>query len=484
MSITYTSNLETESSRCLRALLQAADFTSSAVGKVLGVEASVYLENNELAPLVHRLTDSSALAILTRMLVAGIPCHLEEVESILGRTDLASCQDAGVVQVVGSEVIPLMTIQPYGELLIASDAKSRRFEQDYVMGLSGPSRALAGLTIRRPVETVIDIGCGSGLQALIAASHSERVLAYDLNPRALAFTKFNAELNGIANIDCRQADLFAFPMDDMADLVVSNPPYVVSPDACYAYRDSGRDEDFVCRHLASLIPQLLKPDGVGQFLANWAVHGSGSWRDMLAGWFQESRCDVSILCETIEAASSYAAKWLRQTDPHSLSAGNDAFDRWMDYFSERGIAGIGYGLVSMRPCSGAAANAFIDDAPSDYIMPCGLALEGFLNRKRLLSHLGDDELRVSRLKPSADLVLEESTIYRNGKWLPASVRASLTQGLCWSESLEPELAAVFGFCDGMRSLKNILDGMEGLGNASGVLTGVRRAIERGMLELT
>jgi hypothetical protein len=36
----------------------------------------------------------------------------------------------------------------------------------------------------------------------IAAAHSQKVFARDLNPRAVAFASFNARLNGIENVDC------------------------------------------------------------------------------------------------------------------------------------------------------------------------------------------------------------------------------------------------------------------------------------------
>ena len=43
----------------------------------------------------------------------------------------------------------------------------------------------------------LDVGTGNGVQALLAAGHSEHVVATDVNPRALAFTELNAALSGI-----------------------------------------------------------------------------------------------------------------------------------------------------------------------------------------------------------------------------------------------------------------------------------------------
>lgn len=59
------------------------------------------------------------------------------------------------------------------------------------------ARLLAALTVRRSIGTALDLGTGGGVQALLAARHSRRVVAVDVNPRALRYTAFNARLNGL-----------------------------------------------------------------------------------------------------------------------------------------------------------------------------------------------------------------------------------------------------------------------------------------------
>ena len=71
------------------------------------------------------------------------------------------------------------------------------------MGVADSSRMLARLTFRRPVERALDIGTGCGYHAILAAQHAEHVIATDINPRAIAFTAFNALLNDAPNVECR-----------------------------------------------------------------------------------------------------------------------------------------------------------------------------------------------------------------------------------------------------------------------------------------
>ena len=60
------------------------------------------------------------------------------------------------------------------------------------MGVAPSSALLGNLTVRRPVERALDVGTGSGILAVLAARHAERVVATDLSERALAFAAFNA----------------------------------------------------------------------------------------------------------------------------------------------------------------------------------------------------------------------------------------------------------------------------------------------------
>ena len=121
-------------------------------------------------------------------------------------------------------------------------------------GIQSPSVTLAKLAVRRRVQKALDLGTGCGIQALLAAKHAERVVATDVNPRALAFARFNARLNGIDNIEFRLGNVFEPVEGERFGLLVANPPYVISPDASYAYRDSDEPADELCRRIVADAP--------------------------------------------------------------------------------------------------------------------------------------------------------------------------------------------------------------------------------------
>jgi release factor glutamine methyltransferase len=78
-------------------------------------------------------------------------------------------------------------------------------------------------------DIVLDVGTGSGIQALTAAQHAKKVLAVDINPHALETAKKNAKLNKIKNIEFRESNLFEkIKPEEKFDLIIFNPPYVPS----------------------------------------------------------------------------------------------------------------------------------------------------------------------------------------------------------------------------------------------------------------
>lgn len=80
----------------------------------------------------------------------------------------------------------------------------------------------------KPVQHAVDIGCGTGLGALLiarAAQHAQ-VSAVDINPLALRYTAINAALAGVGNLSVEPSDLLD-GISGTFDLIVANPPYML-----------------------------------------------------------------------------------------------------------------------------------------------------------------------------------------------------------------------------------------------------------------
>lgn len=91
-----------------------------------------------------------------------------------------------------------------------------------------PTSDLLGRQVRdrvRPGDRVLDLGCGAGANAILAAQVTEQVLAVDINPLAVAATASNAARNGVAErVRCQVSDVFA-DVDGAYDLIIIDPPF-------------------------------------------------------------------------------------------------------------------------------------------------------------------------------------------------------------------------------------------------------------------
>ena len=215
--------------------------------------------------------------------------------------------------------------------------------------------ALAGATVRRPIESALDLGTGCGIQALLASAHSERVVASDVEPAGGRLATLTMELNGVGNVEVRTGDLFDPVAGETFELVVANPPFVISPSERYLFRDGAQPVDELCRTLVRSAPPTSTGAGHFQCLASWAHVAGEDWRDRLAGWFAGTGCDALVLEREALDPAAHAANWLRQTE--APDRWEPEYDRWMAYYERHRIEAIGLGLVTMRRRAGGTAGS-------------------------------------------------------------------------------------------------------------------------------
>jgi release factor glutamine methyltransferase len=76
------------------------------------------------------------------------------------------------------------------------------------------------------VELVLDMGTGTGIQAITAAKNAKNVIAVDINPEAITQSKLQADIDKIKNIKFIVSDLFEKVPKVKFDLIIFNPPYL------------------------------------------------------------------------------------------------------------------------------------------------------------------------------------------------------------------------------------------------------------------
>lgn len=289
---------------------------------------------------------------------------------------------------------------------------------DHVMPVGGATRTLAALAAYGADERVLDVGTGCGYHAILAALCGARVTATDVSARALGYARFNAALAG-AEIDFRRGSLLEpvrGPRSDPADaldsldslsaarerydVVVSNPPFVITPEAARAdgvrtYRDGGREGDSLLAELVGELGDVLAPGGRAWMLGNWEIKASDAAPDRPFGSASDLSCEAApdqslgsasdLLCDAapdrpfdavpdwargpaawipdgldawviqreVLAPPDYAEMWLRDGGQTPRDRGYEkAYAAWLEDFARRGVVGVGMGYISVRAPAG------------------------------------------------------------------------------------------------------------------------------------
>jgi Methyltransferase small domain len=354
-------------------------------------------------------------------------------------------------------VRPTVRIAPHGDYYVCSDgAALPDAPHDFVPGIHSPSVTLAKLTVRRRIGSALDLGTGCGIQALLAAKHAERVVATDVNPRALDFARFNARLNEIESIDFRLGNAFEPAAGERFDLLVSNPPYVISPDTSYAYRDSELPADELCRRIVADAPAHLAEGGFAHVLISWAHDLDGDWAAPLREWVRGSDCDAWLLHYRTSDPLAHAAGWLRSVGEADPQRYEEGLDRWVAELSRLGIEAVGYGAIVLRRRSTGRAWVREDPLPLDRLEPAGDHTLRVFAAQDALERLSDEELLETRLALTEHHRLEQDLAALDGGFTVRSQVLELTDGLRLTVGIDRHTASLLPQLDGKRPLRDAL----------------------------
>jgi methyltransferase family protein len=441
----------------LREALVISGFTYAAVADLLGPRAHEALGRNETTPALRRTTGGSPLETLVRLFLLQQVVPLSAAERALpGLVDRMAAE--GIVERSVGEVAARLDCRPYAaddaELWVVSDLTPgldggpQRVGADHVLGISAASTSLAQLTIREPVGTALDLGTGCGVQALHLAGHADRVVATDVNRRALDVARFNAVLNGFDAIEVRDGSYFEPVAGERYDLIATNPPFVISPATGerLVYRDSGLPGDRVVEHIVRGAPRHLAEGGWCQVLANWAIESGRPWDERLASWL-DPECDALVVQREVLDPAAYVELWLKDSGHHGAADYLARYDTWLAWFEEQGIEGIGFGWVNLRRTTTSATHALLD-WPYDVEQPIAPAIAEWATTVGIAVGLE------SRLRARADL--RQETVGPVGSEHPETIVLRQQRGFRRARTADTVVAGLVGACDGELTVGQIL----------------------------
>jgi len=471
----------------LREVLSTQGFLHTDLDRVLGVAFGPGHLRSDLPLYERRLASPAPLHTLVKLFGLYVDVGEDDARAAFAPLGLDEVVAMGLVERRDGLVRSRVGLVTTGDLVLARDRLVREgapLRPDHVIGLNPPAMQLGTITVRRPVRAALDLGCGGGVQALLAAGHADRVVAVDVNPRALEFTRFNARVNGIRNVECRQGDFFAPVKGERFGLVVCNPPYAISPDARFVFRDSGRPGDAVCEEVVSRIPDHLEEGGFASVLCNWALRRDETWSAPPMRWVEGRGCDAWLLGSGTKDPLSYAAGWNRNADRDDYEASTD---RWLAYYRKQEIEAIGMGAVVLRRRTAGRNWVRTDQLPVDPTGPCHEQILRVFAAEDLLSGLTDADFLEQVLAAGDDHRLYQTLARREGEYRVEAAELRLSGGFGFRGVADGSTLELLRRCNGQRPLRTILSELAELAGidpetlATAAVPTVRRLVAMGFL---
>jgi methylase of polypeptide subunit release factors len=464
----------------LKSDLTSARYTVERLASLWGEQAAAALSRGQRIPALRALRSSSdPAAALATLFVLGTPVAADTLAAALPAIGVDGAITLGLAErSADGLVLALIDLRPYsfiddrgaGSWWIASDlgelSTGAPLREDHVLGVGGATLTLTGLMIGDPVDTVLDLGTGCGIQAFHASRHARRVIATDISERALELAAFTAELNGIATIEFRHGSLFEPVAGERFSQIVTNPPFVITPRTdgvpAYEYRDGGMVGDALVAGVIRDAAKHLVTGGIAQLLGNWEYrpgeNGGGDGLDRVAGWLEGTGLDAWVIERDVQDAASYAETWIRDGGTRH---GTPEFDRlygaWLDDFEARGVEKVGFGyLLLRRPVPGVPGFTRMERLHGPLgsnAAGLGAHLASCLSSHDWQAGLSDQSLALATVTVAADVTEERH--YWPGEEHPTVITLRQGGGFGREIAADTALAALVGACDGELSVRAI-----------------------------
>lgn len=442
----------TELAQQLSPLLFRAGFTADGIAGHLGPAITEAMHRGEPAAVRYATRSRTTLDRLIRTFILRDPLTSPELAELVGRELAGSLIDAGVFSDAGEELRAVLDIRPHvifgTDRLVYSDADAAMTEHvpgpDHVLGVGAASLSLLQATPTTPVGTVLDLGTGSGVQALGQLESAAHITATDLHPRALDFA--DATLAG-AGVELLEGPWFEPVAGRKFDRVIANPPFVVGlPEVGHIYRDSGRNLDGATELVVSQAPAHLNPGGTAHLLGAWVHTSEQSWEQRVSSWLPERGVSAWVIQRDMADPAHYVGTWLRDEslDPRSTES-DDRTAAWLEHFAANGVTGVGFGFIALREIGDRPTEILAEEMPQAFVDPLGPETEEYFARMDWLRDRSVQDLADARLMLRPSLAREEISIPDTDAgvgFAPAALRLTRTDGPRWSHEVDEHLAAI------------------------------------------
>lgn len=439
-----------------RQVLEKVNYPGPSVRDVLGKEIGGGHLRADLPLYLRRMAQPTPLNLLIKLFSFSLPVTRAEAQTALDPLTIEEAAHLGLIREDPEHIYPLVSVSAYHGLWLTHDRGEDGIitQPNHVLGLNPPAQSLACLTVRRPVGSALDIGCGSGVQTFLMAGHSERVVGIDTNERALSFAVFNSYLNQVSNVEFRLGSLFDPVVGEQFDLIVSNPPYVISPDCTFQFRDSSLGGDGICRQFVRQAPRHLREGGFATVLVNWGGSKPEDGTLPLEAWVEGQGIDVLLLYNGVEDPLTYAALWNRHAPAAIYS---EALERWQSFYAAQGITAISSAAIILRRRTTPVNWRRKENFPNPPTAWCSDQILRYFQTQDWLGQQDAASMLETAFAVGEDHRLHQTMFNRDGEWIIEETRLELNKPLRFQLAIDALTLLLLTGCNGLRTLREVIE---------------------------
>jgi methylase of polypeptide subunit release factors len=261
----------------------------------------------------------------------------------------------------GHPLFSAVTMYPAEETLVLAgdrpgtpDGSPYRVPDDVVYpgAIENTRHFLAGLP-QTPCDALLDIGTGSGVAALSAASrYARHAWGVDIAARSARFAEFNRRMNGIGNATILEGNLYEPVRHLTFDRIVTHPPYVPAPKIKMIYSDGGEDGEQILAGIIQGLPRHLRTGGRFCTLVLGADCEGEAFEDRIRKWLgpQQGEFDIVMVSHSLRSPMEFAARALAKG-----KVGLTELKFWTETWNRRQVEFLFYGSILIRRHAGGRA---------------------------------------------------------------------------------------------------------------------------------
>ncbi len=386
--------------KSLNRALQEASYDEKMISERLEVESLQQIEPTHLHYFNHYKLDNTILDDLIRLFLLRGTLSEGRVSEIFGESLMDTMLQLGLLLSRHDQVASRIDIFVVDGIFLATDHRfmllpEDRIEEDPVMYIGLDSLGLALTAPRYSCRNVLDLCTGSGVQALTASRYAEFVTAVDINPRAIRFARFNAQLNGIANIKVIQSNLYSNVGNGQFDIILANPPFVPSPEKDLAFRDGGaKGEDILSKIISEASDHLTE---YGRLHIVTDLVEISEYRHKLHTWWNGGPAEKVVLTTADRDEILFAVPHSHHPFGQDFDSYNKELGRWVEHFRAADLKNVNFGYILIHRHPETNADSYHTKVIHSPRTAIHHAVKQYLDQQKLLNsdNIGDLYLHIN-----------------------------------------------------------------------------------------